>query len=226
MDETSVSDGVERSCAAATPAALEQLAPTAVAQSLTLGKGAPRAELEGGIGTPLGTGSLRPDEDLSRLPVACTDALGVERDQRVAQGFALTRAMQAWATAANESRQRGEVRSDLGGIRQAVGLEDDRHRICERAGALHLDGNGQVGITQEHHGIYRRRADDVTGGLQGADMEIGAIIVKGPLYDSLKAWGGCRLDPAQRSIRRRERRIHKRDTSSKRGCVESTRAPL
>jgi hypothetical protein len=123
MQEMDVGDGVERSCTAATPSALEQSAPAAVAQVLTFGEGAARAQLEVGIGAPLRTGSLRPDENLGCLPVACPDGPTIERNQSITERLVLTRATHAWATTVDEGRQGGKVGSGLARIRQAMGLE-------------------------------------------------------------------------------------------------------
>jgi len=54
----------------------------------------------------------------------------------------------------------------------------------------------------------------MTGGRQGGDIEIGAVLGRGALDDRLEARGSGRVDPAQRCIRRCERRIDERGTSS------------
>jgi hypothetical protein len=54
----------------------------------------------------------------------------------------------------------------------------------------------------------------MTGGRQGGDIEIGAFLASGTLDDRLEARGGGRVDPAQGCMRRRQRRIDKRGTSS------------
>ena len=145
------------------------------------------------------------------VAVAGPELARIQRYQRIAHEDPLAGARRLPDRCAQQSVEKAKLAGDAKRVRHTGDLERQGYPTLADACPACAQGGGRVGVAQNNAFDTIGTDDDMGYARPVTEMHIAAVMRLGPLGCRVEGGCVCAYGPAQRGLRRRHRRVYKRD---------------